>query len=194
MDDFVVIPYTTAYGVHLWTTNSNGRCYFVRDNEDNYIVYGHAEGKIIMMSRDVANYTQNIISDDSPPFILHETTSTWDNTIVVGGYTYRYILFNLPSNYLFELATTNYSSALDFINAVYGITFPITYYPTNVTFDPAPSSAVVGDIVTVGVFVPDGYTIRNPSSNIVVRNNGIIVPHTWDATTSHLTFEMPNPS
>ena len=72
--------------------------------------------------------------------------------------------------------------------------YSITYYPTNVTLDPAPPEAIVGDTVTVGVSVPAGYTIRDPSSNIVVRNNGIIVPHTWDASSSRFTFTMPDPS
>lgn len=88
-----------------------------------------------------------------------------------------------------------YESKEAFIGAVTTETrYPITYYPTNVTLSPAPSEAAVGDTVTVGVTVPDGYSIRDPSSNIVVRNNGVIVPHVWNGTNSQFTFIMPDPS
>lgn len=70
--------------------------------------------------------------------------------------------------------------------------YPITYRLTNCTAPTAPSEAAAGDTVTVPLSFTSGYGIVNPSSDIYVTNNGVLVPSTYfDGT---LTFTMPDPS
>lgn len=70
--------------------------------------------------------------------------------------------------------------------------YPITYHLTNCDASSAPVEAAVGDIVTVPFQFPSGYGIVNPSSDIYVTNNGVIIPSTYANGT--LTFTMPDPS
>lgn len=70
-------------------------------------------------------------------------------------------------------------------------TYPITYRLTNATSN-GPSEAAVGDTVNVGLSFPEGYGIVNPSSDVYVTNNGVIVPSSYVNGT--LTFTMPDPS
>lgn len=72
------------------------------------------------------------------------------------------------------------------------ITYPITYRLTNCTAPSAPTEAAVGDTVTVSPQFTSGYGIVNPSSDVYVMNNGVIVPSTW--SNGVLTFTMPDPS
>lgn len=189
MVDFVTIPYTSDYGVHLWTTNLNKRACFRCDSIETYMVYGHVAGKIIMMSKDIANYTQHLVTDTTVE-IINETTSEWDYTITFGENIYRYLHFNLPSNFPFELETTNYATVNDFVSVVYAA-YPITYRLTNCTAPSAPSEALVGDTVTVPLVFSEGYGISN-TENVYVTNNGVLVPSTYSNGT--LTFTMPDPS
>lgn len=85
-------------------------------------------------------------------------------------------------------------------NALYALThyspivsYPITYHYTNSTVS-GPAEAAVGDTVTVSA-VPDvGYGITDASTQIIVTNNDIAVPYTWDAVNQRITFTMPDPS
>lgn len=71
--------------------------------------------------------------------------------------------------------------------------YPITYHYTNSTVS-GPSEAAVGDTVTVSA-VPDvGYGITDASTQILVTNNDVAVPYTWDAANQRITFTMPDPS
>ena len=73
------------------------------------------------------------------------------------------------------------------------VSYPITYHYTNSTVS-GPSEAVVGDTVIVSA-VPDvGYGITDASTQIIVTNNDIAVPYTWDAVNQRITFTMPDPS
>lgn len=71
--------------------------------------------------------------------------------------------------------------------------YPITYSSSNSTVS-GPSSAAVGDTVAVSA-VPDvGYGITDASTQIIVTNNDVAVPYTWDAANNRITFTMPDPS
>lgn len=72
-------------------------------------------------------------------------------------------------------------------------TYPITYHYMN-SIVSGPSEAAVGDTVTVSA-VPDvDYGITDASTQILVTNNDVTVPYTWDATNNRITFTMPDPS
>lgn len=70
--------------------------------------------------------------------------------------------------------------------------FEITYRLTNCSAPTAPQSARVGDTVTVPLQFTSGYGIVNPSSDIYVTNNGVIIPSQY--SNGVLTFTMPDPS
>lgn len=73
------------------------------------------------------------------------------------------------------------------------VTYPITYSYSNSVVN-GPSEAAVGDTVTVSA-VPDvGYGITDASTQILVTNNDVAVPYTWDAVNQRITFTMPDPS
>ena len=57
--------------------------------------------------------------------------------------------------------------------------FPITYRLTNCTASSAPTQAYVGDTVTVPLTFPEGYGVVNPSSDVYVTCNGVLVPSTY---------------
>ncbi len=69
---------------------------------------------------------------------------------------------------------------------------PITYRLTNCTAPSAPTEATVGDTVTVPFQFTSGYGIVNPSSDLYVTNNGVVVPSQY--SNGVLTFTMPDPS
>lgn len=70
--------------------------------------------------------------------------------------------------------------------------YPITYRLTNCTAPSAPAEAAVGDTVNVPLVMQQGYDIVTPSTDIVVTNNGVAVPHTYSNGT--ISFTMPDPS
>lgn len=71
--------------------------------------------------------------------------------------------------------------------------YPITYHYTNSTVS-GPSEAAVGDTVAVSA-VPDvDYGITDASTQIIVTNNDVAVPYTWDAVNQRITFTMPDPT
>lgn len=72
------------------------------------------------------------------------------------------------------------------------INYPITYRLTNCTAPSAPTEASVGDTVNVPLQFTTGYGIVNPSSDVYVTNNGVVVPSQY--SDGVLTFTMPDPS
>lgn len=70
--------------------------------------------------------------------------------------------------------------------------FPINYRLTNCSAPSAPVEAVVGDTVNVPFEFPEGYGIVNPSTDIYVMSNGVLVPSTY--SDGQLVFTMPDPS
>lgn len=81
--------------------------------------------------------------------------------------------------------------AMAAIESVMTRAYPITYRLTNCTGN-GPSEAVVNSTVNVDLTFPAGYGIVNPSSDVYVTNNGVIVPSQY--SNGVLTFTMPYPS
>lgn len=79
-----------------------------------------------------------------------------------------------------------------FNDGQWDIKHPITYRLTNCTAPSAPAEAAVGDTVNVPLVMQQGYDIVTPSTDIVVTNNGVAVPHTYSNGT--ISFTMPDPS
>lgn len=71
--------------------------------------------------------------------------------------------------------------------------YPITYSFSNAIVS-GPSEAAVGDTVEVSAVSDVGYGITDASTQILVTNNDIAVPYTWDAVNQRITFTMPDPS
>lgn len=84
-----------------------------------------------------------------------------------------------------------YTNLQEFLNSSVTVLYPITYRDTNATHS-GPDSASPGDVVSVDYTFADGYGIVNPSTDIYVTNNGVIVPSSYSNGT--LTFTMPDPS
>ena len=84
-----------------------------------------------------------------------------------------------------------YDSGDDAKNALLG-KYPITYRLTNCTANDAPTEATVGDTVNVPFTFPNNYGFPNPSTDVYVTNNGVLIPSTYANGT--LTFTMPDPS
>lgn len=70
--------------------------------------------------------------------------------------------------------------------------YPITYRLTNCTAPTAPAEAAIGATVTVSFQFTTGYGIVNPSSDVYVTNNGVVIPSSY--ANGMLTFTMPDPS
>lgn len=211
----VLYTTTTNAGVHLYRIRPNTELSTELDTlftdsgypQDNPSIYNY--GWLAVSPIPFIFRTARVICTGNPPTGVDSTIRNGENfgdfnSVVVRRNNIDYNMFYAPSgantegqgyyvNGIYNLPACSNWDDLDDIPI--SIIYPITYYPTNVTLSPAPSEAAVGDTVTVGVSVPSGYTLRDPlSSSIVVRNNGVIVPHTWDATTNQFTFEMPDPS
>lgn len=73
----------------------------------------------------------------------------------------------------------------------YRETYPITYRLTNCVAPSAPVEATVGDTVNVPLVMQEGYEVITPSTDILVTNNGVAVPHTYSNGT--ISFTMPDP-
>lgn len=102
--------------------------------------------------------------------------------------------YTLPTSTGYEVILDLFESEEAARNALLPvITYPITYSSSNSTVS-GPSEAAVGDTVTVSA-VPDvGYGITDASTQILVTNNDVAVPYTWDAANQRITFTMPDPS
>lgn len=76
---------------------------------------------------------------------------------------------------------------------IYEPLYPITYSYTNSTVS-GQSEAAIGETVVVSA-VPDvDYGITDASTQIIVTNNDVAVPYTWDAVNKRITFTMPDPT
>lgn len=70
--------------------------------------------------------------------------------------------------------------------------YPITYRVVNADVSDDPVEAVVGSSVIVTPVFPDNYGIVNPTSDIYVTCNGVVIPSEY--ANGVLTFTMPDPS
>lgn len=71
--------------------------------------------------------------------------------------------------------------------------YPIIYSYTNSTVS-GPAEAAIGDTVIVSAVPNVDYGITDASSQIIVTNNDVAVPYTWDAANNTITFTMPDPT
>lgn len=123
---------------------------------------------------------------------INSTSSSLSGWYYGTIYTGESPSFYIPP--LSKMFTSNeYPSLIDLLVYIAGIddtTYPITYHYTNSVLS-GPSEAAVGDTVTVSA-VPDvGYGITDASTQILVTNNDVAVPYTWDAANQRITFTMP---
>lgn len=131
----------------------------------------------------------------------NEPTITGTSTAApISGYPglYGYLVTSYADAYPVPLYMANYTiyvdqytSLTDFLNEVYSDKVPITYRDTNCQHYGV-AEAAPGDTVEVSYSFTNGYGIVNPSSDIYVTNNGVLVPSTY--ADGKLTFTMPDPS
>lgn len=113
------------------------------------------------------------------------------NGIMYGDFS---SLYNNFDSSVFESFYDSRESAINaVINYLNPIAYPITYHYTNSTVS-GPAEAAVGDTVTVSAVPNENYGITDAASQILVTNNDVAVPHTWDSVTNTITFTMPDPS
>ena len=148
-----------------------------------------------------SNYTIDLIMAVRP-------NARWYHVVYVG--TTEYVLetsrMSMTDSGIFETGGTYYlgspgdlplsyyssrEEALDAISPYIISGYQIVYRDTNCTHS-GPDEAIVGDTVTVNYTFPDGYGIVNPSSDIYVTNNGVVIPSQY--SNGVLTFRMPDPS
>ncbi len=126
--------------------------------------------------------TMPINQNISETYIGYSTNWTYDD------YVYNPGKFN-PIYGVYE----NFDAALAALQSGPIPTYPITYSATNGTVS-GPTEAAIGDTVIVSA-VPDvDYGITDASSQIIVTNNDVAVPYTWDAANQRITFTMPDPT
>lgn len=107
-----------------------------------------------------------------------------------GGYSGGSIYYNnVPSYSTLEEALSAIDD--DVWSGSVPTQYPIQYQQTNCTLS-GPNEAAIGDTVTVSCTFPEGYGIANPSSSILVTNNGVVVDYTY--SNGVITFTMPDPT
>lgn len=109
---------------------------------------------------------------------------------ITGGFPYRTetTSSNLPSLQPYSISGYDIDGTFEYIEPVY----PITYRLTNCTASTAPTEAMIGDTVTVPFQFTSGYGFVNPSSDVYVTNNGVVIPSQY--SNGVLTFTMPDPT
>lgn len=120
------------------------------------------------------------------------TSPAWIRTDNSYDYMYEYtgIYGDITHvNSLDELVSAINAYAIKSVDDIY----PIIYHYTN-SIVSGPTEATVGDTVIVSAIPDVGYGITDASTQILVTNNDIAVPYTWDATNQRITFTMPDPS
>lgn len=159
-------------------------------------IYGYRYGTLMLSSSVFSQRYTNVYTS--------EISSGVSTATLVPGYNnlYGYLVTDYNEAYnsigVINSITTNisvYDDVQDFIDEVYSEfpSYPITYSYSNSTVS-GPSEAVIGNTVTVSA-VPDvGYGITDASTQILVTNNDIAVPYTWDSANNRITFTMPDPS
>ena len=158
---------------YMMVFNKPFTCYYARDDFGRNPPYGNGTNESAI----------KVVDGDSYYLAISYNTTGASAEISV-----------TPSGFLTGL--TQYDSVISAIEGS-GIqpipsAYPITYRLTNCTADGAPTEAAVGDTVTVTPTFPENYGIINPSTDIYVMCNGVIVPSTY--TDGTLSFTMPDPS
>lgn len=119
------------------------------------------------------------------------TSPAWLRSADIQTYSYEYT--GIYADIVHINSLNELISAIDDYGIKAYSTYPITYHYTNSTVS-GPTEAAVGDTVTVSA-VPDvGYGITDASTQILVTNDDVAVPYTWDAANNRITFTMPQPT
>ena len=110
---------------------------------------------------------------------------------------YMYVGFSqgAPTTQASQLLIPYYSTFNEAItalnNSIQGSTqYPITYHYAN-SIVTGPTEAAAGGTVIVTATPDVGYGITDASTQILVTNDDVAVPYTWDATNQRITFTMP---
>lgn len=206
--------WNTGYGVYRWSVAVNSASvYLIKINNSLAVQFDS------VFSQQIYKLAYYLIASNSP-FMrycplwrnVYETLSSYSNgeiktifdndyyassTYVAGNgddffieNTGKFTEIDSEVNTMTEL--TDLFSNLG-IRPVTAISYPITYHYTNSIVN-GPSEAAVGDTVIVSVVSDVGYDITDASSQILVTNNDVAVPYTWDATNQRITFTMPDPT
>lgn len=141
------------------------------------------------------NFIRSILySSVSTPFITGQVYRHTTPNIEARGWRFDYYNNAVYSDYNrdINLNILDYFDSLEDAQRALGLGgYPITYRLTNAYATTAPTSANIGDIVTVPLEFPDGYGIVN-SNDVYVTNNGVIVQSSY--SDGRLVFTMPDPN
>lgn len=188
--------------VYIFMCHNPGDMSIVYNNSTAYYAFSNTPFIIYMpMKKEVYDpgYATGIVSNSTLTFSNGETYYTTFgggyktfNSDYTGTYTETF-----TDEFANLTIFPNMDSMLIAVKAA-GIrpiaaTYPITYHYTNSTVS-GPAEAAVGDIVTVSAVPDAGYGITDASTQILVTNNDVAVPYTWDAVNQRITFTMPDPS
>lgn len=198
--DHLILPYIQSYdreqivalGCKIVTTKASTPS----NIPPSRIWYGASTGDYVVVRDSNYFYLCRLESD---------TYSAWlaPNIEATGGYSdsgngttsgIRWVMYSVgytEQDFTFDAVENPILRAYEILSA--SPLYPITYHYTNSTVS-GPAEAAVGDTVTVSA-VPDvGYGITDASTQILVTNDDVAVPYTWDAVNQHITFTMPQPA
>ena len=144
-------------------------------------------GFVFAVTQDLTRYVARSAERDYDGYMIYTETLLVSSNPTVN--TYRSWIEGIPSSFI---PFDTQQDAIDAVMSIYPVKYPITYRLTNSTAPSAPIEAAVGDTVTVPFQFPSGYGLVNPSSDVYVTNNGVIVPSQYSNGT--LTFTMPDPT
>lgn len=108
----------------------------------------------------------------------------------IGFYSAQYTFIN----YYWFAGTYGYNSISSALSALATQSKAINYNLTNCTAPSAPLYATPGNNVSVSLRFPTGFSVINPESDVVVRNNGVRINANYStdqANTGTVSFVMP---
>lgn len=184
--------YTTANGLHdNIGANYDGQhystMYFTASADGAQMAYWLNNGTIYR----IAKIPLGASLCESAVFVGMTWKGYHASTVPDTGYFASKYTGATAANTRFDYYTTEEEALIAL--GVLATTYPITYSYTNSTVS-GPTEAAVGDTVVVSAVPNVDYGITDALSQIIVTNNDIAVPYTWDAANNRITFTMPDPS
>lgn len=185
--------YLVINGIYLFGHNNNGaitvHLYYGAVNGDTcyFALYGTSDRLVGYCRKGNGHFVSTQIDDNTTytNYDYVELSETPYNRVFESNIHY---VSMVSSEYIYATAEEALAALVDPV-----FYYPITYSSSN-SIVSGPSEAAVGDTVTVSA-VPDvGYGITDASTQILVTNNDVAVPYTWDAANNRITFTMPDPS
>lgn len=181
---------------------------YIHDCAVNGASTGEKVAKFVLLANHPFSYTLFSSLEGSYESLNGYKSETATSQILkFGNYHYHSLLVFTTAGAFTASSVANYVEAgtgyytdthTTVLSAIsdYGIVpsdvYPITYRLTNCTAPSAPTEAVIGDIVNISLQFTSGYGIVNPSSDVYVTNNGVVIPSQY--SNGILTFTMPDPS